>query len=107
MQLLRTLAYISFVVGVMFGTAAHAQTASCSAPGKDGINFSQPSYYPGNATATAGSTNIALGALRASGGTNLPANSGTPGTTALSPGDLVLILQMQDAQYNNGETIAW
>jgi uncharacterized repeat protein (TIGR01451 family) len=86
---------------------ASAQTASCSAPGKDGPTFSQPSYYPGNATATAGSTNITLGTLRPAGGTNLPANSGTPGTTALSPGDLVMIIQMQDAQYNNSETIAY
>jgi uncharacterized repeat protein (TIGR01451 family) len=91
----------------MFGTTAQAQTASCSAPGKDGITYSQPSYYPGNNTATAGSTNITLGALRTAGGTNLPANSGVPGTTALSPGDLVMVIQMQDAQYNNGETIVY
>ena len=107
MQFLRTLACISFAASVMFGTPAQAQTASCSAPGKDGITFSQPSYYPGNATATAGNTNITLGTLRAAGGTNLPANSGTPGTTALSPGDLVMIIQMQDAQYNNASTIAY
>jgi hypothetical protein len=106
MQILRTLAYISFVAGLMFGTSVQAQTASCSAPGKDGIAFSQPSYYPGNATATAGNTNITLGTLRAAGDTNLPANSGTPGTTPLSAGDLVMIIQMQDAQYNNSETIA-
>ncbi len=84
-----------------------AQTASCSAPGKDGPTFSAPSYYPGNASAVAGSTVITLGAIRAAGGTNLPANSGTPGTTALTPGDLVMIIQMQDAQYNNGDSVAY
>ena len=98
---------LSWLGLVLVSPLAGAQTASCSAPGKDGITFSQPSYYPGNATATTGSTNITLGTLRAAGGTNLPANSGTPGTTALSPGDLVLIIQMQDAQYNNSETIAY
>ena len=86
---------------------ASAQTASCSAPGKDGPAFSQPSYYPGNATATAGSTNITLGTIRTGAGVNEPANSGLGGTTPLSPGDLVMVIQMQDAQYNNGETIAY
>jgi uncharacterized repeat protein (TIGR01451 family) len=87
--------------------SAHAQTASCAAPGKDGIAFSNPSYYPGNATAAAGQSVISLGTIRAAGGTNLPANSGTPGTTPLAPGDLVLIIQMQDAQINNSNSIAY
>jgi uncharacterized repeat protein (TIGR01451 family) len=84
-----------------------AQPSSCSAPGKDGIAYSAPSYYPGNATAAAGATNIALGAIRAAGGTNLPAGSGTPGTTAIGPGDLVMIIQMQDASYNNSDGAAY
>jgi uncharacterized repeat protein (TIGR01451 family) len=88
-------------------TSALAQVTSCAAPGKDGIAFSNPSYYPGNATAAAGATNLSLGAIRAAGGTNLPANSGTPGTTALSAGDLVMIIQMQDASYNNGNSVAY
>ena len=98
---------VLFALAGLHVSLSHAQVASCAAPGKDGITLSAPSYYPGNATATAGSTNITLGTIRASGGTNLPANSGTPGTAALSPGDLVMIIQMQDAQYNNSETIAY
>jgi uncharacterized repeat protein (TIGR01451 family) len=87
---------------------AWAQLASCSAPGKDGTAYSAPSYYPGNASVTAGNTTIALGAIRTTPGTNDPANSGPAGTTALSPGDLVMIIQMQGAQYNNsGAGIAY
>jgi hypothetical protein len=90
-----------------FALHAHAQPASCSAPGKDGTTYSAPSYYPGNASVAAGATNISLGTIRGAGGTNLPAGSGTPGTTAIAPGDLVMIIQMQDASYNNGDSVAY
>lgn len=85
---------------------AWAQLASCSAPGKDGTAYSAPSYYPGNASVAAGNTTIALGAIRTATGTNVPSNSGAPGTTPLSPGDLVMIIQMQDASYNNSANTA-
>jgi uncharacterized repeat protein (TIGR01451 family) len=44
-------------------------------------------YYPGTATATAGSTSITLGTATGSG-------------TAIAAGDMVLIMQMQDAAVN-------
>lgn len=77
---------------------AWAQPSSCSIPGKDGTTYTAPSYYPGNATAAAGQRNITLGALMVA--TNA-------GTTTVAVGDLVMIIQMQDAQYNNGNSIAY
>lgn len=75
-----------------------AQPSSCSIPGKDGTTFIAPSYYPGNATANAGQRNITLGPL------SVAANAGS---TAIAVGDLVLVIQMQDAQYNNGNSIVF
>lgn len=75
-----------------------AQPSSCSTPGKDGPSYSAPSYYPGNATAAAGQRDITLGALLVA--TNA-------GNTAVAVGDLVMIIQMQDAQYNNSDSIAY
>ena len=94
------------LIGLQLQTA-FAQTASCSAPGKDGVAFSQPSYYPGNATVTAGNTNITVGTIRSGAGVNEPANSGLAGAAPLSPGDLVMVIQMQDAQYNNGNGVVY
>jgi uncharacterized repeat protein (TIGR01451 family) len=85
----------------LLSVSALAQPATCSAPGKDGVTFSQPSYYPGAASVAAGQTTISVGAIRGAGDANLPANSGAPGTTPLSAGDLVMVIQMQDASYNN------
>lgn len=91
-----------FWLGVL-SPAAWAQTASCSAPGKDGVAFSAPSYYPGAATAPAGATSLTLGAIRTGAGPG----GGAPGTTPITPGDLVMVIQMQDAQYNNANTVAY
>ncbi len=83
--------------------AAWSQPASCSAPGKDGIAFSAPSYYPGNGSVPIGSSNLTLGTLRTGAGPG----GGVPGTTPIAPGDLVMIIQMQDALYNNGNGIQY
>lgn len=48
-------------------------------------------YYPGTATATAGSTSITLG-------------TATGSATAIAAGDLVLIMQMQDAAINSSNS---
>jgi uncharacterized repeat protein (TIGR01451 family) len=101
------LMYVVVVLTMTSTLTAWAQTASCAAPGKDGVAYSAPSYYPGAATAPAGQSSISLGTIRTTGGPNLPANSGAPGTTAISPGDLVMIIQMQDASINNSEGIAY
>jgi uncharacterized repeat protein (TIGR01451 family) len=82
-------------------TQAQVSTgALCATPGKDGVDLGAinvvNSYFPGPAadnTVTAGSTSIALGAINASG-------SQTP----VSPGDLMLVIQMQDADINYTDT---
>ncbi|MES2942288.1 MAG: hypothetical protein V4772_05405, partial [Pseudomonadota bacterium] len=75
-----------------------AQPSSCGTPGLDGPTFVSPSYFPGTATAAAGQAVVQVGAIRT--GTDA-------GTAALAPGDLVMILQMQDAQINNTNSIAY
>jgi uncharacterized repeat protein (TIGR01451 family) len=63
----------------------------CATPGKDGIagtiNSNPNTYYPGSANAAAGATSITVGAV--------PAGYGA---SAITAGDLLLIMQMQDAQ---------
>ncbi|MBW4640778.1 MAG: hypothetical protein KME05_21640 [Gloeocapsa sp. UFS-A4-WI-NPMV-4B04] len=76
----------------------NAQTAQvCAAPGKDGpatptgvIN----TYYPGTASVSAGATSIAIGVA-------------TGATTGITAGDLLLVIQMQDAAINLTNTGAY
>jgi hypothetical protein len=62
----------------------------CAVPGKDGpvttLNGVVNTYYPGTANALAGASTISVGTAR--------------GATALSTGDMVLIIQMQDGVSN-------
>lgn len=70
----------------------------CAVPGKDGIGTISGivnTYYAGSGTAAAGSSSLTLGAIRT--GTGIP-------TTPLAPGDLVLIVQMQNATINSTNT---
>ena len=66
------------------------QSHICSNPGKDGaggtISGNVNTYYPGNANAAAGATSMTLGAV--------PVGYGT---TQINIGDLVLVMQSQDA----------
>lgn len=70
-----------------------ASAAVCTNPGKDGpanLTGIINSYYPGvvGTTVSAGSTSIAIGSVDTSGGGS---------STAIQPGDLILVMQMQDA----------
>lgn len=70
------------------------KSQTCPTSGNTTISTNPNTYYPGTqATVAAGSTSITLGAA-------------TIGTTAISSGDLVLIIQMQGAEINvtNGDT---
>ncbi|MFI5110954.1 MAG: hypothetical protein ACHP78_19200, partial [Terriglobales bacterium] len=78
-----------------------AQPLSCATPGRDGlgaaITGTVNTYYPPAATPTtlsAGSNSVALGAHR---GANTP----------VAIGDLVLIIQMQDATINSTNTSSY
>ncbi|MEK6373632.1 MAG: C25 family cysteine peptidase [Acidobacteriota bacterium] len=70
--------------------SVRTESRVCATPGKDGIagtiSSNPDTYYPGTANAAAGATSITVGAV--------PAGYGTAAITA---GDLLLVMQMQDA----------
>ncbi|MGZ8853986.1 MAG: hypothetical protein ACXW2X_11385, partial [Thermoanaerobaculia bacterium] len=74
----------------LFGAGARNLQAQCGTPGIDGspnISGIVNTYYPGTAAgAAAGSTSIPVGARDARGS-----------ATVISAGDLLLVVQMQDA----------
>src|SRR5919204_3014681 len=86
------------VAGIVIARPAPASAAGvCATPGRDGtatLNSVINTYYPGSATAAAGSTTISLGA-------------GTGAATPIASGDLVLVIQMQDAAIDSTNTGAY
>src|SRR6202521_473794 len=71
-----------------------AQT--CAVPGKDGpgtISGVVNTYFPTTGSVTAGATNITLAAASAAGA-----------QVGIAPGDLVLVIQMQDATINSNDS---
>ena len=92
------LAFGLFVLGLCI--APPAQSANtCSAPGRDGPTYLAPTYFPGNSISVpAGTSSLLIGTAR------LDANASV---TPLLPGDLVLVIQMQDGSFNNSNTSAF
>ena len=85
----RVLSFLLPFATAVAPTTVDAQTCGLSAGGtlSNVIN----SYYPGTANANAGATSISVGAIdTSSGGAN----------TAIASGDLLLVIQMQDADIN-------
>ncbi|MDQ2980450.1 MAG: isopeptide-forming domain-containing fimbrial protein, partial [Acidobacteriota bacterium] len=84
-------------VGIVLLQAPERVTAQalCSTPGKDGpggtLSGVVNTYYPGTASAAAGSTTIVVGAARGS-------------ATTITSGDLLLVIQMQDAAIDSTNT---
>ena len=77
--------------------AVQAAGPGCATPGRDGtasITGVVNTYYPGAATAAAGATTITLGAA-------------TGSATPIASGDLVLVIQMQDAAIDSTNTGAY
>jgi hypothetical protein len=77
--------------------AAAAQAQPCGTPGRDGagtITGIVNSYYPGNGTIAAGATSLPVGA-----------RSGA--TANIAAGDLLLVMQMQDAAINSTDTSSY
>ena len=78
------------------------QPLVCAMPGKDGaggtLNSIVNAYYPpaNTGTVAAGSTSVVLGAAAAGGA-----------QTAIAAGDLLLVIQMQDAQINSTNTSSY
>lgn len=84
-----------------FTAVATVQSASCAnvtlaAPAPSPLTGVLNTYYPGTASAAAGTTSITLGA--ATGGPG-----GTP--AAIAAGDLLLVIQMQDASISTSNTV--
>jgi uncharacterized repeat protein (TIGR01451 family) len=90
---------VLLVISVVLVSATRAQV--CGTAGKDGpggtIGGVINTYYPGSGNASAGSTSITVGAI-----SNL-----SSATTTIVPGDLLLIIQMQDAAINSTNTSAY
>lgn len=81
-----------------FTAVATVQSAACAAPasGGNGVGVTGVinTYYPGTANVAAGATSIPVGA---------PAGAGTP----IANGDLLLVIQMQDATINTSNNVAY
>lgn len=82
----------------LFAIASQASAQTCATPGKDGAGGSLTgivnTYYPGNSSVSAGATSISLGT---------PVGAATTITT----GDLLLVIQMQDAAINSTNTSSY
>ncbi|TMD66788.1 MAG: hypothetical protein E6I84_04900, partial [Chloroflexi bacterium] len=85
------------VIALLIPAAPAEAAGLCATPGRDGsasLTGIVNTYYPGLATAIAGSTTITLG----------PA---TGASTPIAIGDLLLVVQMQDAAINSTNTGAY
>ncbi len=73
-------------------------TGVCATPGKDGEGGTLTgiinTYYPVTTTVSAGATSVSVG-------------TATGAATAISSGDLMILIQMQDAQINGTQTSAY
>jgi hypothetical protein len=81
----------------LFILAPGVRAQPCGTPGRDGsgtITGTVSSYYPGNGTVAAGATALPVGA-----------RSGA--TANIASGDLLLVIQMQDAAINSTDTSSY
>jgi len=86
-----------------FTAVATVQSASCAnvaqaAPATSPLSGVLNTYYPGKASVAAGATSISIGA--ATGG-----SGGAP--AAIAAGNLLLVIQMQDASISTSNTVAY
>jgi uncharacterized repeat protein (TIGR01451 family) len=90
-------AAIAFIVPTATPSPVQAADAVCATPGRDGtatLGGVINTYYPGTATAAAGTSALSLG----------PA---TGAATPIAVGDLLLVIQMQDAAIDSTNTGAY
>lgn len=96
-MLLRLLApsRIVLLLALIVLLVSRGQAQVCANAGKDGpggtLTGVVNTYYPGTASVSAGSTSISIGTSRGS-------------ATAIASGDLLLVIQMQDAAINSTNT---
>src|SRR2546421_4706237 len=94
---IRVLLLGAAIVAFVIPPASVEAAGTCATPGRDGtatLNSVINTYYPGAVTAAAGSTSITLGAA-------------TGAATPIAIGDLVLVIQMQDATIDSTNTGAY
>ena len=88
-----------FICLLCWAVPVQCLAAVCSNPGQDGpANLSGilNSYYPGTGTVSAGSMSITVGVL-----------DGRGSATVVSAGNLVMVIQMQDADIDSGNTATY
>ncbi len=93
-----SLLFALLIGGILLIAVSPASAQVCATPGKDGSPASPitgvvNTYYPGAASAAINATSITLGAA-------------TGASTAITSGDLLIVIQMQDASIDstNGNT---
>ncbi|MGQ0763557.1 MAG: hypothetical protein ACT4OT_16295 [Acidobacteriota bacterium] len=83
------LTFLVLLIGII---SASAQAQVCGNPGRDGpggtLSGVVNTYYPGTASASSGATSISIG-------------TATGSATPIASGDLLLVIQMQDAAINS------
>jgi uncharacterized repeat protein (TIGR01451 family) len=86
--------FVLMLCFIAFGSS-RATAQVCATPGKDGAAGSLTgivnTYYPGNASVSAGGTTLSVGAA-------------TGATATIATGDLLLVMQMQDATINTSNS---
>ncbi|RYD89801.1 MAG: hypothetical protein EOP54_25015, partial [Sphingobacteriales bacterium] len=106
-----SLVAINFIFLLAIGSSAVAQTSICATPGADGagnLSTSANTFYPspsGNTTLPPGSTTLTLGAVP--GSFTVGSTVFNFGTTQITRGNLLLIVQMQGADFNSTNTAAY
>ena len=80
---------LTVLISLAFEQPAAAQ--SCTLASTSSISTYPNTYYPASASVTAGSTSITLGSV-------------AYGTTPISSGDILLVIQMQGAQYSSNNS---
>src|SRR5256886_1843378 len=94
---IRVLLLGAAIVAFVIPPASVEAAGTCATPGRDGtatLNSVINTYYPGTLTAAAGATTITLGTAT---------GAGTP----IAVGDLVVVIQMQDAAIDSANTGAY
>lgn len=83
------------LVLLLFSATQLANAQVCATAGKDGpggtLSGVVNTYYPGTSSASAGATSISIGTSRGA-------------ATSISTGDLLLVIQMQDASINSSNS---
>ncbi|NJK46686.1 MAG: hypothetical protein HC933_22730 [Pleurocapsa sp. SU_196_0] len=102
-QFLRfTTRVVSIFLLTLASSIAIAQV--CTPPANKNTNFIGNAYYPGSGQAAAGQKVVNVGTVRAlEGGTGPDGSAWAQTTTAIAAGDLLFIIQMQDATISNAD----